>query len=136
MRPDYCPIGNEPCQSLCDTPCSTQQRYTTDAMKVRQAVAQAVLQHEAKDEPVAWRTFDGEGGYDYRTYDMNENYANEWNERNPKHNGWVEPLYTAPPQREWVGLTDEDIRKLAKENIFVLNAIIATNAKLKEKNFD
>ena len=20
-RPDYCPIGNEPCQSLCDTPC-------------------------------------------------------------------------------------------------------------------
>ena len=23
MRPDYCPIGNEPCQSLCDEPCST-----------------------------------------------------------------------------------------------------------------
>lgn len=22
-RPDYCPIGNEPCQSLCDTPCGT-----------------------------------------------------------------------------------------------------------------
>ena len=20
-RPDYCPIGGEPCQSLCDTPC-------------------------------------------------------------------------------------------------------------------
>lgn len=39
-----------------------------------------------------------------------------------------------PPQRPWVGLTDEDIRKLAKENIFVLNAIIATNDKLKEKN--
>jgi len=36
--------------------------------------------------------------------------------------------------REWVGLTDDEIRKLAKENIFVLNAIIATNAKLKEKN--
>jgi hypothetical protein len=36
--------------------------------------------------------------------------------------------------KEWAGLTDEEIRKLAKENIFVLNAIIATNAKLKEKN--
>ena len=24
MRPDYCPVGNEPCQSLCDEPCSTQ----------------------------------------------------------------------------------------------------------------
>jgi len=21
MRPDYCPIGGEPCQSLCLTPC-------------------------------------------------------------------------------------------------------------------
>ena len=27
MRPDYCPIGNEPCQSLCDKPCTrTPQR--------------------------------------------------------------------------------------------------------------
>jgi hypothetical protein len=48
-------------------------------------------------EPVAWRTFDGEGGYDYRTYDMNEGYAKEWNERNPKHKNWVEALYTTPP---------------------------------------
>ena len=23
MRPDYCPVGNEPCQLLCDEPCST-----------------------------------------------------------------------------------------------------------------
>jgi hypothetical protein len=45
-------------------------------------------------EPVAWRTFDGEGGYDYRTYDDNENYRNEWDKRNPNHKGWVEPLYT------------------------------------------
>jgi hypothetical protein len=26
MRPDYCPVGNEPCQSLCDEPCSTQKK--------------------------------------------------------------------------------------------------------------
>jgi hypothetical protein len=64
-------------------------------------------------EPVAWRTFDGEGGYDYRAYDMNEHYAEEWNNRNPNHKGWVEALYTTPPQRPWVGLTDEII-----ENIF------------------
>ncbi len=43
------------------------------------------------------------------------------------------PRHTQP-KREWVGLTDEDIRKLAKENIYVLNAIIATNTKLKELN--
>jgi hypothetical protein len=49
---------------------------------------------------VAWRTFDGEGGYDYRAYDDNENYRNEWDKRNPNHKGWVEPLYTHPPRRE------------------------------------
>jgi len=27
MRPDYCPIGGEPCQSLCNEPCTrTPQR--------------------------------------------------------------------------------------------------------------
>lgn len=26
MRPDYCPVGGEPCQSLCDEPCSTQKK--------------------------------------------------------------------------------------------------------------
>jgi hypothetical protein len=50
----------------------------------------------AGQEPVAWRTFDGEGGYDYRTYDDNENYRAEWEQRNPNHKGWVEPLYAAP----------------------------------------
>lgn len=50
-------------------------------------------------EPVAWRTFDGEGGYEYRAYEDNECYAAAWAQRNPNHVGWVEPLYTAPPQR-------------------------------------
>ena len=59
-------------------------------------------------EPVAWRTFDGEGGYDYRTYADNENYAAEWAQRNPRHVGWVKPLYTAPPQRK--PLTIERLR--------------------------
>jgi hypothetical protein len=57
-------------------------------------------------EPVAWRTFDGEGGYDYRTYDDNENYRDEWGRRNPNHKGWVEPLYTHPPCRELLTVTD------------------------------
>ena len=28
MRPDYCPIGGEPCQSLCDVPCGKGQKAT------------------------------------------------------------------------------------------------------------
>jgi hypothetical protein len=57
-------------------------------------------------EPVAWRTFDGEGQYEYRAYEENESYADDWNKRNPNHKGWVEPLYTHPPQRK--PLTDGD----------------------------
>ena len=63
-------------------------------------------------EPVAWRTFDGEGGYDYRTYEDNEDYAAEWAKRNPRHVGWVDPLYTTPPQRK--PLTDEFVGKVVR----------------------
>ncbi len=88
-------------------------------------------------EPVAWRTFDGEGGYDYRTYDMNEGYAKEWNERNPNHKGWVEPLYTTPPtaQRQWVGLTDAEVMQTMSgdwtSQFYFARAI---EAKLKKEN--
>lgn len=27
MRPDYCPMANEPCQSMCDTPCSKHRLH-------------------------------------------------------------------------------------------------------------
>lgn len=57
---------------------------------------------------MAWREFDGEGGYDYRTYDDNENFRDEYIKRNgQRYASWVEPLYTAPPQRQ--PLTDEEI---------------------------
>lgn len=63
----------------------------------------APTQSEAASQ-VAWRTFDGEGGYEYRDFEGNENYAEEWVRRNPYHKGWVEPLYTheAPAQAEAV----------------------------------
>ena len=34
-RPDYCPVGNEPCQSMCDEPCSwsgSKRRREDDAL--------------------------------------------------------------------------------------------------------
>jgi len=45
------------------------------------------------------------------------------------------PLYTAPPKKEWVGLTDKEVVMLAyqsQEN--ECNAIRLAEAKLKEKN--
>jgi hypothetical protein len=53
------------------------------------------------------------------------------------------PLYTAPPKKEWVGLTDEDIKTMWDNHIipvFNKNGISpfvfarAIEAKLKEKN--
>ena len=45
------------------------------------------------------------------------------------------PLYTAPPQREWVGLTDEEARELCVANVpYVVDMVRALEAKLKEKN--
>lgn len=75
----------------------------------RQVEPVATINEMETVEPVAWRTFDGEGGYDYRTYDDNENYAAEWAQRNPRHVGWVEALYLAPPQRK--PLTNQEIMR-------------------------
>jgi hypothetical protein len=46
-------------------------------------------------EPVAWRTFNGEGQYDIRNYEDNEDYRDKYIQRNPKYAHWVEPLYLA-----------------------------------------
>jgi len=51
----------------------------------------------------------------------------------------ITPLYTAPPKREWVGLTDDEYASaLAQSKGDVLNRLVpfarAIEAKLKEKN--
>lgn len=46
-----------------------------------------------------------------------------------------EPLYTAPPKREWVGLTKEEIKEISFANRpYVVDMVVALEAKLKEKN--
>jgi hypothetical protein len=44
------------------------------------------------------------------------------------------PLYTTPPQREWQGLTDEDVWELAQKTPDFSETVAAVEAKLKEKN--
>jgi hypothetical protein len=44
------------------------------------------------------------------------------------------PLYTAPPQRTWVGLTIEDCYEFAKAQLSWDELLIAAETKLKEKN--
>jgi hypothetical protein len=87
---------------------------------------------EAKDEPVAWRyksepSFDGNKWHD--TYELTASkQVALWKDKDAK------PLYTTPPQRTWVGLTDEDRLEFAKAQHGWEDLLIAAEAKLKEKN--
>ena len=45
-----------------------------------------------------------------------------------------EPLYTAPPRREWVGLDDEDMKELRDANFDLLYGARWAERKLREKN--
>ena len=67
-----------------------------DAAKAEIEAMRAKITEMEKQGSVAWRTFDGEGGYDYRNVADNEDYQAVWEARNPNHKGWVEPLYLAP----------------------------------------
>ena len=100
------------------------------ATHLRAALAQP------EQEPVAWCFKESTGnlfGFTTELFDDEEQASN------------LVPLYTAPPQREWVGLTDEEMRQAAqamdaeplaegwKELVKFARAI---EAKLREKNFD
>jgi hypothetical protein len=122
------------------------ERYITDAMKVRQAVAQALLddvyaeeleQPEAKQSgtisittstPVAYLCENATGHKYFR-----------W--KKPSSVYKPIPLYTTPPQRTWVGLTDEEIADCAEKmeasdptDSFWREFFRGIEAKLKEKN--
>jgi hypothetical protein len=88
------------------------------------AIKEALAQPE--QEPVAWRyRWSVEGGnwvWNYATY-----IERQKDDR-------CEPLYTTPPQRTWVGLTDEEMQSIAFESADALSAVFVTEAKLKEKN--
>jgi hypothetical protein len=52
---------------------------------------------------------------------------------------YKDPLYTAPPKREWVGLTDEELEPMCDDWRIVFGPYAhdfakAIEAKLKEKN--
>ena len=104
-------------------------------MEAHNALRDTVAQPEQK--PVAWITGGGKGELWWHQsvkFDDDGNLIGE----NPDDI----PLYTAPPQREWQGLTDEEYATLmqqadhdaAKTGSVFQNLRRAIEAKLREKN--
>ena len=100
---------------------------------LRQAIAEAE-KHEVSQEPVAWMyEWDGRMHLTFTDQRFVE-------EAHPHFNKST-PLYTTPPQRTWVGLTDEDvvetwdaIIKYAPGDVRLKEFARAIEDKLKEKN--
>jgi hypothetical protein len=92
---------------------------------------------QPEQEPVAWLyksepSFDGNKWHDTFEVTTSKQVA-LWKDKSAK------PLYTTPPQRTWVGLTEEEINEVFGADIRdepsgELRFIRAIEAKLKEKN--
>ena len=85
-----------------------------------------------KQEPVAW-VENLENARPHCVTDLK--YCSVAQHERGEHLKYI-PLYTAPPQREWQGLTDEEIEKLYLGSFDEGQFARAIEAKLKEKNND
>lgn len=101
------------------------ERYTTDAVKVRQAVSEAVLQ-QSEQGPIAYLCENAVGHKYFR-----------W--KKPPSTYKPIALYTehASPQLIWQGLTDEEVVARANAEVFAeafARGVAWAELKLKEKN--
>ena len=85
-----------------------------------QALEQAIEQAE-KQEPEAW------------TVSNPKDYSMDFSAYQTKH--YTIPLYTSSPNREWVGLTSEELAQLTIDNAgYPTRLTAAIEAKLRERN--
>lgn len=98
------------------------ERYTTDAMKVKQAVSEAVLQ-QSEQKPIGYLCENAIGHKYFR-----------W--KKPPSEYKPIALYTAhaSPQRIWQGLTHEEHMEILTRDLTAPSRIAVAEAILKEKN--
>jgi hypothetical protein len=96
---------------------------TAEALRARLA--------QPEPEPVAWMYQQEDTGVIMCA--VVQQVGSGFEKNNPR---WqkIGPLYTAPPQREWQGLTDEERTFIAWESNNGPECVAMTEAKLKEKN--
>jgi hypothetical protein len=106
-------------------------RVSNAAEALRQALAQP------EQEPVAWMLhYTDEGGVPMRETFYSKDHMEFHKSHNEAHRGLkcqVTPLYTVPPKKEWVGLTEADIYELM-ENEDEFEFARAIEAQLKQRN--
>ena len=102
----------------------------------KDAYAQPAVSETHKQKPVAWLQI-GVGPLHEGDVIARTTKPKEWNSEWWK----FEPLYTTPPQRTWVGLTDEEIADCAEKmeasdptDSFWREFFRGIEAKLKDKN--
>ena len=105
-------------------------RPATPALDARDALRRTIEQALAPGEPVAWLESP------YGSIRMNPNMRMDFPPQSLK---WRIPLYTTPqPKREWVGLTDEDVRELDTSEFWddhtPADFVRLVENKLREKN--
>ena len=126
-------------------PCPIVDRYKEAITAIKEALANEALEkmaenarelgldYEPEQEPVAWAKFSAKGNIVDLLSEPDDDYT---------------PLYTTPPQRTWVGLTDDEIEHAFKTNsvmvdngnaymvagLRAVNIAQAIEAKLRSKN--
>jgi hypothetical protein len=116
--------------------------YSTGCVNAIAALCDALEQPE--QEPVAWVTiYMGRPSQFFKNDDAEKKARAEIERLNREYpqdrqKRYAAPLYTHPPRREWVGLTDEDIKTLLPGAVRIppgwRDTVVAIEAKLKEKN--
>ena len=86
-------------------------------------------------EPVAWM-WRCKPYCDYPNWEVSlKRPADSGRDGNKKTDGYEDvPLYTTPPQRTWVGLTEEDFSAINQSCFTKLQAATSAESILKEKN--
>lgn len=78
----------------CDVQMNDYSFQKLNAMMMRIDAALATNPPAGEQKPFAWATFDGEGSYDLRLFEDNEDYRDQFIKRNgPQFTSWVLPLY-------------------------------------------
>jgi hypothetical protein len=97
------------------------------------------LQQAEKQEPVAYAV-KTVGGKKWHSIHASKGASDKWLEYRIKEQAQGEQyeqhaLYTTPqPQREWVGLTDEELAEFSDMKLGSYDLCLAVEAKLKERN--